>query len=311
MDTPQTGDYHDQSESDLEKVRVDPETTDTASPDGKQERFNQQRHHGLYHGQYVVKALKATRRGVAAVVNWTDEKGGFITALATVIIAILTAFYVHYSRAQWKVMSDQLPDLHASAQAAQQSAKVAQDTLIASNRPWLDIQLKIIGPLTFDDLGAHLPLQIEATNIGHSPAVRVADEQEFIQIIIFNPNPWQEIKKLCQQAGGESALASNRGLTQTIFPGKSQQQALTLTLSPAELNRELTFNGVSKKMHLFPAVVWCVAYTSDFSEVEHHIGYAWQVLRNAPPAWIDPKRGTVPAEKLTLYQFPFIGPLAD
>jgi hypothetical protein len=43
---------------------------------------------------------------------WTDQKGPFIAALATVVIAVLTGIYVHYSHAQWRVMRDQLPELH-------------------------------------------------------------------------------------------------------------------------------------------------------------------------------------------------------
>jgi hypothetical protein len=78
--------------------------------------------------QYVMRTLKATRRGIVAVVNWTDAKAGFITALATVIIAVLTGFYVHYSRAQWKVMHDQLPELHTSAQAAKDAAGAAKQS---------------------------------------------------------------------------------------------------------------------------------------------------------------------------------------
>lgn len=48
--------------------------------------------------------LKAFGRGTAKVVNWLNAKGPFVTAIATVVIAALTGTYVHYSRAQWKVM---------------------------------------------------------------------------------------------------------------------------------------------------------------------------------------------------------------
>jgi len=87
-----------------------------------------------------MRILKATGKGIIAVVRWSDTNNGFITALATVVIAILTGIYVHYSRAQWKVMRDQLAEVrdtrlqskadNANAIKAQQI--IAQDSLAKS-----------------------------------------------------------------------------------------------------------------------------------------------------------------------------------
>jgi hypothetical protein len=126
VDTPDSGNDDSQAKSDSEQIRTAPETTDSAPSSGKQEEAKHQHRYA----QNIAKALKAVGRRIAAVVNWTDHNNGFITALATVAIAVLPSVYVHYSRAQWKVMRDQLPELKAQSKAAQDSAIAAQNAVI-------------------------------------------------------------------------------------------------------------------------------------------------------------------------------------
>jgi hypothetical protein len=207
-----------------------------------------------------------------------------------------------------------------SADAARSAANTAHDTLIASNRPWLDMDIVPTGPFRFDNTGGHLLVGIATSNFGHSPAIRVTSTQEFIQVIIGSPNPWQEIKNLCHEAGGASALASNRGVTQTVFPGKPQGENWDLSISNFELNRTIEGNfGIKpppRLPYVYPVIVRCVAYSADFSKETHHIGYAWNVFRRDPRVangigLIDPKAGNLPQNQVLIIKYPFIGPLAD
>jgi len=298
IDTPESDHDHDQASADLNNLGATPPAPDPAPPGEKQEHPKNNRQYA----QNVMRALKAIWRRVLVSVDWIDQKGPFVTAVATVAIAVLTAFYVYYSHAQWEVMRDQVI--------------VAQKTLIASNRPWLDLQASIVGSLTFQNGTAVLPVQVRIDNVGHSPAIRVTSMQEFIQAgagLAATPDPWQEIKEQCREAGLQSALPSNRGVTETIFQGKPQQMQMTLLMNPQELNQEVIPG--TKLPYIFPVVVWCVAYQVDFSDFEHHIGYAWTVQKRDRASGkfsaIDPKGGDIPVEQLVLYQFPFIGPLAD
>ena len=133
VDTPESDAKHDQPDSNLEKIGATPQTTDATQPDNKEQQPKQHRDYS----EYVMRPLKAVGRATIIVVNWLDEKGPFVTAIATVIIAILTGFYVHYSRAQWKVMRDQLPELKTSAEAAKDAATTAAKQLEMSERPWV------------------------------------------------------------------------------------------------------------------------------------------------------------------------------
>src|ERR1039457_3490226 len=115
-----------------------------------------------------MRPLKTFGRGIIKVVNWLDAKGGFVTAIATVFIAVLTGVYVHYSRAQWKVMRDQLPLLKQSADAAKTAADTATRELEFSQRPWITVKVRFAGPFTLDRYGASTRIHFRLDNIGHS-----------------------------------------------------------------------------------------------------------------------------------------------
>ncbi len=193
---------------------------------------------------------------------------------------------------------------------------MAEATLIASNRPWLDLDISISGPLTFDQEGAHLPIVVSTQNVGHSPAVRVSDSQEFVQSLLStNPQPWQELKKVCDQAAGQSAQSLNRGLTVTIFGGKPQLRQIRMNMGPQELSKSL--RDIFPDMKEIPPtidaqVIWCVGYRGDFETTTHRTGYIWEVRRKTERGieMIPRSAITVPAQDLVLVPSLF-GPLAD
>jgi hypothetical protein len=84
-------------------------------------------------------------RPLKALVTWLDVHDGAVTALATVVIALLTFFYVRYARKQWEVMGQQLgemvrqyPELQKSAEAAKTQADL--NRLIAEGTQSADVE---------------------------------------------------------------------------------------------------------------------------------------------------------------------------
>jgi len=199
-----------------------------------------------------------------------------------------------------------------SANAADSAAKTA----VASIRPWIDLDAAVIGPLTFDNQGAHLPLVVSIQNVGHSPAVRVGEHQEFIQTLLnSDPEPWQELKRVCTQAAGESAQPANRGVTVTIFEKKPHFSQLQMTMGPQELAK--TLKDIFPEMPNPPTfveakIIWCVGYRGDFESTTHRTGYIWEVQRKTKNgfAHIERNGDDVPKEELVLTPSIF-GPLAD
>jgi hypothetical protein len=55
----------------------------------------------------------------------------------TVVIAISTTCYTKYAKRQWRVMRDQLPELHTSAEAAKSAADIDRIALESVQRPFV------------------------------------------------------------------------------------------------------------------------------------------------------------------------------
>jgi hypothetical protein len=138
------------------------------NPDSEAKKSEKQ---GKY-PKYVVRFLKATWKRGHSVFAFLDAHNGTVGALATVTIAVLTCFYVHYSRAQWKAMSDQLPELRTSADAAASAATTAKDTLRMGYRPWINAEYaELTQPLVFPPKQRfYLKLNFMLKNTGTSVA---------------------------------------------------------------------------------------------------------------------------------------------
>lgn len=103
-------------------------------------------------------------------------------------------------------------------QAANEQAKIAQNTLIASSRPW--VMLANVRPLNLssDDAdGVTLWAKISVKNIGHSPAENLFITGKLL-IDQFDPSPQQGMEEACQEARLNSSTI--RG--QVLFPDQSE-----------------------------------------------------------------------------------------
>jgi hypothetical protein len=102
IDTPNSDHDTETSGGNLEGATAIPASTEGAEPHESQENSEQHSHPA----EDVMRTLKAIGNGLRNTVNWIDAKGPFITAASTVVIAVLTGFYVHYSRGQWVAMRE-------------------------------------------------------------------------------------------------------------------------------------------------------------------------------------------------------------
>jgi hypothetical protein len=181
IDEPQSDSTHNQSDQDLEKGGASPKTADPTKAAEKQGQTKQYRNYS----QYVVRPLKAFGRGTLKVVNWLDAKGGFVTAVATVAIAVLTGFYVHYSRAQWKAMRDQLPELRRSADAANASIRTSQQSYVTVGRQDGTVA-EIVWPKNPEGKAG---IVVYFRNNGHLPAkFNWGTKNEIIAVLPNDPN---------------------------------------------------------------------------------------------------------------------------
>ncbi len=100
-----------------------------------------------------------------------------VLALATIALVVVTGGIVWFAWRQARDMKDSIAHAETAAKAAIDSAGVAKDTLIASNRAWIEpIVEKADDSLILNKHGASYAIKITFTNTGNIPATNISYE---------------------------------------------------------------------------------------------------------------------------------------
>jgi len=190
--------------------------------------------------------------------NWLGANHNAVTATFTVGIFLVTAIYAGVALMQWTEMKKQ-------SGAARDALETERQTLIASERPWLDVNV-VPDDLTFDSSGGHLTVAFVLDNAGHSPAQNVE-----VQSAAFSEsskhNPWFEQNDLCHQWNGPSTSLTNTPSAfarATVFPGHTTRVASKPTIKPEDVEATWqTYPFLKPKGIVHAFVVGCVYYQSD------------------------------------------------
>lgn len=155
---------------------------------------------------------------------WWHYSGAWV-AIFTVVLTVSTI-------GLWWVTERTLG--HAQADAARQAkdmeaslaiAKQAADAAVAAQRPWLDIEIEILSPMTFTENGPTIRLGFVIKNIGNTPATNV----QFWPFILPEI-PEQEITSI------EAAMTMARDWAEKlapiefglfVYPGRAPRQEQT------------------------------------------------------------------------------------
>jgi hypothetical protein len=161
------------------------------------------------------------------------------------------------------------------ASGTNESVAVARDTLIANARPWMNAEIHISGPLTFDKTGAmYLPVVYALENTGHSPAINV-----WSQVELYLPhNPQVDTQKERERVCGQAAEGSKMN-GQTVFPGGAHPVGEVDTA----LNNEAVQKGQIFKDFINPAIIVCIAYQTTLEKnIWHYTGLTFDIHEMSP-----------------------------
>lgn len=128
VDTPDTEGSAENPKTDLEGPGAIPLSSHAAKSHHRHEGPN-------YHAsaaRRLMKVLRAIKDGALRTVDWIDRRGPLVSAIATVIIAVLTWKYVQWSQAQWNVMNDQLCEMKRQSAQIEQQTKLTRQQLVAT-----------------------------------------------------------------------------------------------------------------------------------------------------------------------------------
>jgi hypothetical protein len=213
----------------------------------------------------VTRNIRKLGRRFMNVIRWADDHNGAITALATVLIAVLTIFYVSYAKKQWDEMRN-------------------------ARRPWIGMseRLTLKRPPSFNvldeesisSLEGHknmvtVDFELEGTirNFGSSPARR---QYQFFEMLAYANIRHEFQESSCKFAEGQSTgvnpypsflhdFANFSSMpTKAIFPDVSlpiQSQPMSVGIFPEDTGKSV-----------MPHTLWivgCIVYQDTSGGVHH------------------------------------------
>jgi hypothetical protein len=189
-----------------------------------------------------------------------------------------------------------------SADAAKESAKVANQTLIASQRAWIRIDQIGLGGggLAIDKNGASVSVSFKITNVGNSPAINVTPYAWLVVLKSGGPPLGQEQQKRCgevrsQAFGPGFTLFPNEPFPSNIGIG---EWSLGTNASREDIEKGATVSA--DKAHMLLYVIGCIDYTFPTDAATHHqTGFSFEVREDrAFPIAL--KDGIIPVSRLYL-----------
>jgi hypothetical protein len=210
--------------------------------------------------------------------DYAHTNAGEIIALLTIILGITiwlmwraTHALVKESQATGAGLVGAIKSLadatQATGEAAKKSANSAEQVLIATQRPWILLNIDLAGSLAFDGSGASLPLKIVTENTGPTPAVGV-----LVHPVLFckEKQPFKAIDVIQRRSAD---FASVGRLGHTLSRGEHFTETKTAAMSLEE------YEGMSV---LSPFVLVTVKYRFTFSDETHMTSKLFSLVRTDP-----------------------------
>lgn len=250
-------------------------------------------------------------------------------AAFTLFLVVFTAVLSGVGVIQLKLLTRAETVAEKSANAAKESAEVAKNTLIASNRPWMSLDVELAGDLSFDTpiLGANnkwsIPITYRTRNIGHSPATDVSFFAAIIPFtlphfanktpngevqgpIIAGTDLAEEIDKVCKFP--ETMASQKMGWGQVVFPDESISAKFELNGNADLFEKAKTNSGYSGQF----VIVGCITYGSTLnSENRFRTGKAFHLFKNSGSYHFDLNGENVSINELGFQLSPSNGSFAN
>jgi hypothetical protein len=176
------------------------------------------------------------------------------------------------------------------------------ETLLATQRPWLWVEVVPDSDLAFDAQGGKMLVKFNFKNTGKSPAIHVAVGYEMFPTSMRTFDPRKEQIRACSEA----VKAATFGLGNMVFPDETVSYLRVSDMSRADIEKELekgkpftpprqnrtrtkTVDGTQQIKWIDPVIVGCVTYKFTFGpDVIHHTGFLVRVGARHPPinSWL-------------------------
>lgn len=198
----------------------------------------------------------------------------------------------------------------SSRRAAQEAARQA-DAAFAELRPWLQVELTLVGLRFLPDLNAEFVYDVKTKNVGKSPARDIRSRIEAVPLTkdgATNSIPAQ--KQLCDRAREDAKDEQWPG--PTIFAGEVGVGTLGIAgIGRAYVEHDQYATAFAGPANVVMQVVGCFDYVLPSGE-HGQTGFTYRLARAVPGgsgqrAGFNPRPGVVPIEEISFDRDPFSG----
>lgn len=200
-------------------------------------------------------------------------------ALYTLLLAIFTAVLSGVAVAQIFLLLRGDKTARIAALAAKEAADTGNKNFVAEHRPWLNVQIGFISPLTFDGDGARLTIEYAIENLGRTPALDIHVSAKMLAPTIQDQNvsdiadpggPAEEWKtplgERMRKFADSASQFSIMGVTfkPPLFPrGPRAEGNYGLALSNSEIQAAVADDPHGQ---FYPRIIVAVAYRAAFDK---------------------------------------------
>lgn len=204
-----------------------------------------------------------------------DDPVAFFTFWLTLFTLVLAAVGV----IQLKLLLRAETVAEKSARAAELSADIARNTLIATNRPWVSVNLAVLSDLWYNAEGeARIEIAFILKNTGNTPANNVTVDADIVPFMRDGGIAFDDMKAICERVRG--APEGRRIMGHTIFPDDTFTYRIEMGMPKAKFENVFA----DHKVEFFtPVIVGCVSYLFPF-EAGRHLTEFIVDLRKKDPA---------------------------
>ena len=243
--------------SKLQKIKSKPK------PKG---RYNNYKHRPSSDFLALIDAIR-TEGGSNREEEQTEEKAKKFREYLTIVLLVLTVIEMVKVYEPIRVQAD-----------------ATERSYVASSRPWIRTEnVTANGPLTFDDQGAHVKIDITIRNIGRSPAVHIWFPHNAIAHFTKNTDVSQNYDRTCESW-------RDRPLTGPgffLFPESQMTQTLAFNISREEVDKALEKPVSSNIRGMFTIyILGCIDYSFSFQDGHHQTPFVHEIDKSTgPQAW--------------------------
>lgn len=217
-----------------------------------------------------------------------SEQAAWVSALLTFFGVVLIFFTLFYTA--------------RTLDEARATTAVAQQALIAQERPWVSVNMRIGSNLVFDKGHGQITIDFLLKNFGNSPALEVEIEFKIITVLT---NAWDVMKEISRIAKNRSKQRGEK-IGHRIFPDQDEfVYSIGKPITQKEVYEAYKDIGIDEIKMFTAFIVGCAVYKSAFSD-ENHITEFFVMMGKADPN--NPKNfmalstedGVTPADQLSL-----------